>query len=222
MEPSADQPTSPFGSLICHQTYAPETWGTHSGPPMTSTCVPGIFVRSQLSWIPGEERKFRRRRIVAVLPACSRECELAASQAVKVVAVSVSSTGAGVGSISGVAVGEARGVALNGSEFVAVGDGEDSVGSGSMVSVGDGRGIAVDVREGDVDVAGTATGFAGRVIVAVTEAAWVGEDAVDAVVKGREAGLCRKTKKRINRMIATVNLKMSYPGAPLERSMKSP
>lgn len=164
-------------------------------------------MRSQLSRIPGEERKFRRRRIVAVVPACRRERESAASQAV--FEEGAPSPGVEVGSIPGAVVGEGRGVAFNGSGFVAVGDGKACVGAGAMASVADGSAIGVDVSEGEVEVARTATGFAAGAAEGVAAAVSLGEDTVDEVVEGGEAGLRSKSKKRINRVIATISLKMS-------------
>jgi len=88
--------------------------------------------------MPGEERKFRRRRIVALLPACRRERAEADSQAV--VGIRVSPLAVGEGSITVVPVGEAGGAAT----FVAVGDGSEAVDPGSIVPVGDGIGVDVD------------------------------------------------------------------------------
>ena len=89
-----------------------------------------------MSPIPGEARKFSRRRIVAVVPACRRERERAVSQEVNV--ETVPSTGVEVGSITGVAVGDGRGVDVSVSSAVAVGDEAGSVAAGAVVSVGDG------------------------------------------------------------------------------------
>jgi hypothetical protein len=110
-------------------------------------------------------------------------------------------------------------VAVDGSAFVAVGDGEGSPGPGSVVWVGDGGGIGVFVSEGDVEVARAAAGLGGSVAGGAAPAESVGEDSVDVVVKGGDAGLQRKRKKRIKRMIATINLKMSYPCMLLEECM---
>ena len=78
-------------------------------------------MRSQLSWMPGEERKFRRRRIVALLPVCRRERSVAAWQAVR--AAGPASTGVAVGSTMTVAVGEGNGVGVAASWLVAVSEG---------------------------------------------------------------------------------------------------
>lgn len=99
-------------------------------------------MRSQLSPIPGEERKFRRRRIVAVIPGCKRERDAAASQALLVDGVSSVAAGTGTGvSVSAlviVAVGGGKGVGVSGSELVVVGDGKVSVAAGPMVWIRDG------------------------------------------------------------------------------------
>ena len=84
-----------------------------------------------MSRIPGDERKFKRRRIVAFIPACRREREVAASQAV------VPAMGVAVGSTRGVPVGEGRAVAPGSEAFVAVGDGSESAVTVSEVEVGE-------------------------------------------------------------------------------------
>lgn len=110
--------------------------------------VPGIFVRSQLSRIPGEERKFRRRRIVALIPVCRRERETAASQAVTAgvssigvvvesttattVSVDICNAGVVVGLVS---VGEGVAAAAGASVPVFVGEGGESVGVDSVGGV---------------------------------------------------------------------------------------
>ncbi len=130
--------------------------------------MPGVFVKSQLSRMPGEERKFKRRRIVAFVPTCKREREVAALQtsAADVPAGGVVASGAGV------AVGKGRGVAVGLEALVAVGeviavnDGEVeagkgvAVGSEMLVPVEEGIGEAVAVNGGDVDEAGTTVGVA--------------------------------------------------------------
>ena len=72
----------------------------------------------------------------------------------------------------------------------------------------------VDVSMGDVDVARAATGF----VSSVAEGAMAAEGAVavkgtvvDAPVKGTcpVSGLLRRRKKRIKRMMATINLNRS-------------
>jgi hypothetical protein len=69
-----------------------------------------------LSAIPGEERKFKRRTIVAFIPFCKREREEAASQAG---ATAPPATGVEVEDGVGVAVEAGRGVGV----FVTVGEG---------------------------------------------------------------------------------------------------
>ncbi|HSB00878.1 MAG TPA: hypothetical protein VLE49_09520, partial [Anaerolineales bacterium] len=137
--------------------------GTQSGPATTLTCVPGRFVRSQFSRIPGEERKFKRRRIVAFVPTCKREREVAISQTS---AAEVPGLGVGVVSGAGVAIGEGTGVGLGSEVSVSVGetiavDGGDveegrgvAVGADMFVPVG--GGVAVD--GGDVDETGLTVG----------------------------------------------------------------
>jgi hypothetical protein len=66
-----------------------------------------MLVRSQLSRMPGEERKFKRRRIVALLPTCKRERELAASHTS--IVAGIAAIGVAVNSLTGVTVGEGRG-----------------------------------------------------------------------------------------------------------------
>jgi hypothetical protein len=175
--------------------------------------------------MPGEERKFRRRRIVAFPPGCKRERDLAESQAVIVDGVSPrgvddgSSTGVPVGVGSGVAVcvsewvavGEGRGVAVSSSKLVAVGEGIGSVDTGAIVRVGDATGMEVDVSERDVEVAGTAIGFAARVTEGVDDWIAVAGSTVDPGVKGtcRAVGLRSSSKNRIKSRLATINLKIS-------------
>ena len=105
---------------------------------MTSTCVPGMLVRIQLFLIPGEERKFNRRRIVARIPTSNRAREKAAHtsvfEGISIIGVgNVSATGGKVG--EGVAILlEGDGVGVDVSVSIAeitVGDG-DSVGGGGV------------------------------------------------------------------------------------------
>jgi hypothetical protein len=58
--------------------------------------------------MPGEKRKFKRRRIVAFSPTCKRERELAASHTSSV--AGIAAIGVAVNSLTGVTVGEGRGV----------------------------------------------------------------------------------------------------------------
>src|SRR5687767_7417365 len=83
-----------------------------------------MFVRIQLLRIPGDERKFRRRRIVASIPTCKREREVTASHTSKTVGASD----------IGVAVASITGVALISKVFV---------GKGVAACVGEGRGVSV-------------------------------------------------------------------------------
>jgi hypothetical protein len=114
-------------------------------------------MRTQLLRIPGEERKFRRRRIAAFMPICSRERERAASQA-------VSPEG---DSAVGVEVEVARGVAVGVSGFVAgdvmVGVGGEAVETGSVVVSGESKGMTVErgfdpvVAEGGMEPVGASS-----------------------------------------------------------------
>jgi hypothetical protein len=185
--------------------------------------------------MPGEERKFRRRRIVAFLPDCRRERERAASQALALDGVSPTGAevgsivampvGKGVGSTIGVAVGEGSGVARSTSSLVALGAGRDSVGAGSLVRVGVKDGISVAVSErvvlgwmvcagdgvpvadsvGEGGVEVAVTGFASAVAEEAGRVAWVGS----AGVSGGELGLRIRMRKRMRRRTATINLKRS-------------
>lgn len=130
-------------------------------------------MRSQLSRMPGEERKFRRRRIVACIPGCKRERDAAASQAALVEGVAAVEVGAGlitgvlvgagravaVGASGLVAIGEGRGVAVGEPGCVSVGEGKEVVCAGSIVPVGDRDGRGVDPSKVNVDVARAATGL---------------------------------------------------------------
>ena len=115
-------------------------------------------MRSQLSRIPGDERKFKRRRIVAFIPTFKREREPAASHTSKL--DGMARLGVAVNSITGVTVKEGRGVAiivevLVGAIFVCV---EEDIGIAvaglvmdGKVSCGDdiGFNVAVDTRESE-------------------------------------------------------------------------
>jgi hypothetical protein len=95
--------------------------------------------------MPGEERKFKRRRILAFVPVCKRERAEAASQAVIVDVLS--STGGEVDSLTGVPVGVAISVCevVGVAGFVAVGKGSEvGVGTPTLVALGRGR-ESVDV-----------------------------------------------------------------------------
>jgi len=90
--------------------------------------------------MPGDERKFKRRRIVAFMPACKREREFGASHTSALDGM----PGAGVAadSLGGVTVGEGIGVAVSEAatvdEGVFVGDGVE-IGTGVAVAVADGK-----------------------------------------------------------------------------------
>ena len=177
--------------------------------------------------MPGEERKFKRRRMVAFVPGCKRDRDVAVSQAVCVeggsaMEVGVDSiTSVPVGVERGVivrvaglvAVGEAKGVAVRAlaSKLVAVGEGIGSVDTGAAVPVADETGIEVDVSESDVEVAATAIGFAASVTEGGNDWIAVGGSTVGPAVKGTcwAVGLRRSSRNRINRRIATINLKVS-------------
>ena len=138
--------------------------------------------------MPGEERKFNRRTMVAFVPTCKRERESAASHADAI----------DVESDSKVVVGEARRV---------------GVGSAGCVSVGDG--VCEGGSEMDVGEAGTGVGFAvSRCSVTAGSAE---EGAFKALVENKvgvdptdcEGDRLIKIKKRISKKMATVNLKRS-------------
>ena len=100
--------------------------------------MPGGFVSSQLSRMPGEERKFKRRRMTAFVPTFRREREAAASQAV--------GTGADGEVKTGVAVGEGRGVGAGAIRFVSLGeDTEVTVSVEILVIVAAGKGVRGDI-----------------------------------------------------------------------------
>jgi hypothetical protein len=83
--------------------------------------------------MPGEERKFRRRRMVALFPTCKREREVAALHTV----TGISASGVAVASTVGVAVGEEMRVGLGSAMSVAVGEGlGDAVGGGGVEEAG--------------------------------------------------------------------------------------
>ncbi len=205
---SADQPTRPSGSSICHHRYAPVQYGTHSGPPITLTCVPRIFVRIQLSLIPGEERKFKRRKIIAISPIFRCERARAALQAT---ASDAAVPGVVVAWGAGVAVGRGRGVA---------------VGSERLVSVGEGIGNAVAVEGGEVEVGrgvalgsevfapmGEAVAVSGGEVGEAGPAVGLGRNATEGVIRsdvedwGGDAHI--RIKARISRKTATISLKRS-------------
>ena len=154
--------------------------------------MPGTLVRSQLSRIPGEERKLRRRRIVAFAPGCRRERDAAVSQ------ISVGGSPArGVAVASGgggVAVGGAIGVGLGLEASVAWGGGGVTVGRNVLVSVDGGNGVQVGPEGSIVGVIGRA------VAVSREEVGGTGEEGAPRDIKIRA---------RISKTMATINLKRS-------------
>ena len=107
-------------------------------------------MRSQLSRMPGDERKFKRLTIVAVIPACNCERDAAASHAALVEGTVC--VGAGVDSIAGVPVGVGREVAVGAAESVAVGEAR-GVGVGALVCVSVREGTEL-VRAGSIVLVG--------------------------------------------------------------------
>lgn len=137
--------------------------------------------------MPGEARKFKRRRIVALIPFCKREREDADSHAD---ATAVAAIGVGGEEVTGVVDGDGSAVAVDSGRFVTVGEGTDTltavreargvtvcadrtVGVGeskgacvdatAFVAVGDGSGAVVHVSRRDVDEGGIAVGLAASV-----------------------------------------------------------
>lgn len=110
------------------------------GPPLTSTCVPGGFVFKRLFAIPGDERKFKRCKMIAFMPVFSCEREAAGQ-------VSPGGFSATVGVRVGVSVKVGTGVGVSVAGRVA---------DGVNVAVG-----GMDVRVGVAD--GTTGTFVGVV-----------------------------------------------------------
>jgi hypothetical protein len=132
-----------------------------------------------LSRIPGEERKFKRRRIVAFIPVCKRAREVAASQA-ETIGVSLAARGVDVASGIGVADGGESGVEVadgsGGGGGVAVESIEADVALGERgrggvevdsleaeVPVAVGKGGGVQVGESDIELA-VGEGIAGSAV----------------------------------------------------------
>ncbi len=105
--------------------------------------------------MPGEERKFKRRKMIAISPIFSCERARAALQATASDAAVPGVVGAWG---AGVAVGRGRGVA---------------VGSARLVSVGEGTGNAVAVEGGEVEV-GKGVALGSEVFAPMGEAVAVG------------------------------------------------
>jgi hypothetical protein len=115
--------------------------------------------------MPGEERKFKRRRMVAFTPVCRRERDAADSHTV---IAGASAIGVEVGSAIGVSVGDGRGVSVGGAMVVSGGEERGvSVRAAVFVAANVGRGVAVgsgafvvvgDEIEGEVTVSEIAVG----------------------------------------------------------------
>lgn len=121
--------------------------------------------------MPGDERKFKRRRIVAFMPTCNRDRELAASHTS--IAGGIAVLGAVVDSPTGVAV--ESGMAVGGGLFVRVGE-EIGIAvavavTDGIVSCGDEVGFTAVVDVRDAEAAGA--------IVGVGDTALMGEGGVD-------------------------------------------
>lgn len=118
-----------------------------------------------MSRIPGEERKFKRRRIVAFIPFCRRERTEADSQAE---ATGTAVVGVEVEVVAGVATAEGRGVAVGGGRgvlvvsitIVSVGEGPDGT-VGVDVLIGEEATVRVDSNNAGVNETGTVVGLAG-------------------------------------------------------------
>lgn len=164
--------------------------------------------------MPGEERKFKRCRIVAFVPGFNCEREAAASQAE---VTGAAGAGVDVEAESAVAVGDGRGVEVGAITFVSVAEGEgvrgdatifvmvnvwvgeaSSVfaGSGSFVAVGVELAIVVFVDAGS-DVAvdseilvtvGEGKGVRGDATMPVMVNAWVDADVAADEIEVSEAG----------------------------------
>jgi len=163
--------------------------------------VPGIFVRSQLLRIPADERKFNRRRIVAFLPVCTRERAVAASQTSAT--EGTPAIGVPVDSITGESVGEGRGAGVS--------EGA-TVGGGVFVPIADGIEFAASVSVMDSKVTcgeDVAEAVPGMEDIVPVEAGGVNVGASDCGMVVRGACLQNRSKKRISRRIATINLKRS-------------
>ena len=155
--------------------------------------------------MPGDERKFKRRRMVAFIPTCNCDREIASQTSAS---DGISTIGVGNGSGTGDSVGGGSGEGVGGCVAVAVGD-------------GNGSGVAVD----GMDVA-LGVGMTGGALVLVAEVS-VGDgipeeivgpalSVVEGVVGAGESsngdgkGRRQIRNRNINkRMIATISLKRS-------------
>lgn len=152
-----------------------------------------MFVRIQLFMMPGEERKFSRRRMVACIPICRRAREIAAQATGS---DGISTIGVGRVSVTGGMTGDDVGVRVG--VLVSVGD---IVGDGVPVPVTDaGTGVSdgISVEAGEVEETVTITGVGGSGVNVV--AGGTGDGGVSPKIKNR---------KMTNRMIAMINLKRS-------------
>ena len=95
--------------------------------------------------MPGDDRKFRRRTIVAFIPICNRAREIASQT---FLSAGISTIGVGNVSGTGGSVGDGSGEGV-------------SAGRGVTVPVGDGVAEGVAVGAGDVDVANAVVGVEG-------------------------------------------------------------
>ena len=153
--------------------------------------------------MPGEERKFRRRSIVAFIPTCNREREVAASHT----SVSDGVCTVGVGNGSGIGDSVAVGIDVEGSAGVDVLVGEGITTKVAVdVSVGDDIGSAVIVTVLDVDVS-VWDGVGGAAVV-VTSLVAVGETGgpvgVDVSTCGAFAGIQNNKQINISRSMSAM------------------
>lgn len=165
--------------------------------------------------MPGDERKFKRRSIVAFIPTCNRERDIAVSHTSALEGVPV--IGVAVASIAGVPVDV--GANVGGGRAVAVGEGsENGVGvtvpDGVSVAVGDGGGRDVAVNTLDVLVDDGGGSSVGGALVEVSFAVGVAVRRNGVLVGvsgcGALAGIHNTRQTNINkRMTATTSLKRS-------------
>ena len=156
--------------------------------------------------MPGEERKFRRRRIVAFMPTCRREREVAASQAF--VVDDVPGVGVGVDSTRGVSPGLKKGIGVAVAAFAAGAVGV-AVPSGVVDGgeAGGGGGVGVDGKTAAAAVVLVSDGGGSVGIPGVAEAVLAGRNGV-AVGIGELASpvwVRSRIRKRSNKRIATIN-----------------
>ena len=183
--------------------------------------------------MPGDERKFKRRRIFALPPTCNRERDIAASH---------TSTFEGVSTIC-VAVGSLTGVPVDVGGDICVGEGStEAVAEGSengvevpvpedvsvAVLVADGLAGGVSVDRLDVSVGDGSGRSVGGALVGVSFAVGVsvgkgGGVLVEVSGPGAFTGIQKIRQINNNkRRMATTSLNRSYPGARVDASMLSP